>query len=153
VKNFQFEVTSSAMRPKDGVSKFMAISEQYIQPFSPVLKYLLVFIILFIGYKKIIVPFAERMLEFSKEEEELERPRLEIEDEDEEDLVEKVQQMRKKVEDQLGMEGLNEDELKYEVLIEKVKREVEERPEEIALLLQALIQEETEGSEVTGGER
>ena len=34
---------------------------------------LLVAVILFIAYKKIIIPFAERMLEFSREEEEFEK--------------------------------------------------------------------------------
>ena len=90
-----------------------------------------------------IVPFAERMLEFSREEEELQRPTLHIEDDEEEDLVEKVQEMRKKVESQLGMGGdMSEDALKYDVLIEKVKATVEERPGDIAQMLQALVDEE-----------
>jgi flagellar M-ring protein FliF len=147
VRNFQFEVSSAAMQPKDAATKVNTILQTYVEPFSPILKYLLVFLILFIAYKKIIVPFAERMLEFSKEEDDLDRPKLEIEDDDEEDLVEKVQAMRKKVEDQLGVDNLNEDELKYDVLVEKVRLEIEERPEEIAKLLQALIHEETESGE------
>lgn len=144
VRNFQFEATSSAMAPKGTVSQITYVGEQYIAPFAPVLKYLLVFIILFVAYKKVIAPFAERMLEFSKEEEDMERPSLTIEDDEEEDLVEKVQAMRKKVESQLGMaEGMDEDELKYDVLIEKVRGAVEERPGDIAQMLQALVEEET----------
>ncbi|MEA3372981.1 MAG: flagellar basal-body MS-ring/collar protein FliF [Campylobacterota bacterium] len=155
VRNFQFDVSSSAMAPRDSISKITQISERYLAPFAPVLKYLMVALILFIAYKKVIAPFGERMLEFSKEEDESKRPQLEIEDDEEEDLVEKVQQMRKKVEGQLGMDGtLNEDELKYDVLIEKVRHEVEERPEEIARLFEALILEESEGSEsAAGGDR
>ena len=38
----------------------------------PILKYILVAIILFITYKKVILPFADRMLEFTREEEEFE---------------------------------------------------------------------------------
>lgn len=153
VRNFQFETTNSAMAPKEGMAKVTAMAEQYIEPFSPVLKYLLAALVLFIAYRKVILPFSERMLEFSKDDEELQRPVLDIEDDEEEDLVEKVQEMRKKVEDQLGVGGhLDENELKYEVLIEKVRNEVEERPEEIANLLQLLLQEEHEGNDrLVGG--
>jgi flagellar M-ring protein FliF len=91
-----------------------------------------------------IIPFAERMLEFSREEEEFEKPNLEITDDEDEDLAEKVQQMRKKVENQLGLgENFNEDELKYDVLLEKVREIAEEHPEEVASLIQALIDEES----------
>ena len=143
VRNFQFEATSTAMAPKGAVGQAARLTDEYIAPFAPVLKYLLVALILFVAYKKVIAPFAERMLEFSREEEEMQRPSLHIEDDEEEDLVEKVQAMRKKVESQLGMgEGMDEDELKYEVLIEKVRGSVEERPSEVAHMLQALVEEE-----------
>ncbi len=146
VRNFQFE--SSGTVTETGVSKYTEIAETYLGPFAPLLKYLFAAIILFIAYRKVILPFSERMLEFSKEDEDQQRPVLDIEDDEEEDLVEKVQQMRRKVEDQLGAgSNLNEDELKYEVLIEKVRTEVDERPEEIAHLLQILIQEEHESGD------
>ena len=141
VRSFQFEtlkVPKAEMAGKMG--NFVTV---YLSPFSEVFKLLLVGIILFFVYKKLITPFAERMLEFSKEEDEMERPVLEIDEEEEEDLVERVQQMRKKVEDQLGLgENFNEDELKHDVLLEKIKNIAEERPEELASLLQALMDEE-----------
>lgn len=146
VKNLQFK------RPEvdvglDGVSRVLAFSEAYIAPFSSVFKYIFVLIILIVTYKKAIAPFAERMLEVSKEEDELEKPVLDVFDDDEEDLVEKVQKMRKKVEDQLGVnEGFNEDELKHDVILEKVKSMAEDAPEDIAALLQALLTEELDGS-------
>ncbi len=145
VKNLQFtrEATPEGV---SGVNKALAFSETYLAPFSGLFKYLFVLILLFIVYKKIISPFAERMLEISKEEEELAKPVLDIEDDEEEDLVEKVQAMRKKVEEQLGVgEGFNEDELKHDVLLEKVRTMAEDTPEEIAALLQALLTEEAEG--------
>ncbi len=144
VRNFQFEATRSMAQAEAPVAKVQKIADTYLTPFTPLLKYLLVAIILFVAYKKVIAPFAERMLEISKEEDELEKPVLNIEDDDEEDLVEKVQQMRKKVEDQLGIgEGFSEDEMKYDVLLEKVRNMAEEHPEEVASLIQALIDEET----------
>jgi flagellar M-ring protein FliF len=142
VKNLQFkrDVIASG---NDGVSQALNFSETYLAPFSGLFKYLFVLILLFIVYKKAISPFAQKMLEISKEDDMVERPSLEIDADEEEDLIEKVQAMRKKVEDQLGVgEGFNEDELKHDVLLEKVKTMAEDTPEEVASLLQALLVEE-----------
>jgi len=142
VKNLQFKRDKVDTGP-DGVTQALTFSETYLAPFSGLFKYLFVLILLLIVYKKVITPFASKMLEVSKEEDELDRPTLEIEDDEDEDLVEKVQQMRKKVEDQLGVgEGFNEDELKHDVLLEKVRTMAEDNPEDIAALLQALLSEE-----------
>jgi len=143
VRNFEFQATKGSLGSKDAASKTSAFFSTYIEPFIPILKYIIVAIILFIVYKKVILPFADRMLEFTREEEEFEKPILEISDDEDEDLVEKVQQMRKKVENQLGLgDGFNEDELKYDVLLEKIREIAEDRPDEIASLIQALINEE-----------
>jgi flagellar M-ring protein FliF len=143
VQNLQFERT--AVNETDGVNKVLSLTETYIMPFSGLLKYLFVLVLLLVLYKKVIAPFAEKMLEISREDEDLEAPTIAFEDEEGEDLVEKVQEMRKKVEEQLGMTGnLNEDELKHEVILEKVKTMAEDSPEEIAALLQALLIEEAE---------
>jgi len=142
VKNLQFKRDNN-VKGSDGVSKALSFSETYLAPFSGLFKYIFVLILLLIVYKKVISPFAERMLEISKEEDEFEKPVLELDDDEEEDLIEKVQAMRKKVEDQLGVgEGFNEDELKHDVLLEKVKTMAEDSPEEVASLLQALLAEE-----------
>ena len=144
VRNFEFQGTKGNLGSKDAATKTSAFFATYIAPFMPIFKYILVAIILFIAYRKVILPFADRMLEFTREEEEFEKPVLEISDDEDEDLVEKVQQMRKKVENQLGLgEGFNEDELKYDVLLEKIREVAEDRPDEIASLIQALINEET----------
>jgi len=146
VKNLQFKRDNSEPG-SDGVSQAVMFSETYLAPFSGLFKYLFVLILLLIIYKKVITPFAERMLEVSKEDEDLTRPILEIDDDEDEDLVQKVQDMRKKVEDQLGVgQGFNEDELKYEVILDKVRTMSEDAPEEIASLLQALLSEEAEGA-------
>jgi len=150
VKNLQFKRDNSEPG-SDGVSQAVAFSETYLAPFSGLFKYLFVLILLLIIYKKVITPFAERMLEVSKEDEELAKPILEIADDEDEDLVQKVQDMRKKVEDQLGVgQGFNEDELKYEVILDKVRTMAEDGPEEIASLLQALLTEEAEGQNPPG---
>ena len=144
VQNLQFE-RSKTEPGVDGVSQALMFSETYFAPFSGAFKYLFVLILLLILYKKVISPFADKMLEVSKDEEDLIAPTLMLEDEEGEDLVEKVQAMRKKVEDQLGVgQGFNEDELKHEVILEKVRTMAEDGPEEIASLLQALLSEEQE---------
>ncbi|MCF6310426.1 MAG: flagellar M-ring protein FliF [Sulfurimonas sp.] len=144
VKNLQFTKAATDQTART-VNKAISFSQTYLAPFSEVFKYIFVLILLFILYKKVISPFAERMLEISKEEDELVKPYLNLDDDQEEDLVEKVQSMRKKVEEQLGVgEGFNEDALKYEVLLEKVKAMIDESPDEIGMILQALLTEESE---------
>ena len=145
VQNLQFDREKTEPMV-DGVTKAISLTETYLAPFAGLFKYIFVLILLLILYKKVIAPFADKMLEVSREEEELEAPILEVEDDEEEDLVEKVQAMRKKVEDQLGVgEGFNEDELKYEVILDKVRHMADDAPEEIASLLEALIVEDTDG--------
>ena len=146
VQNLQFEHEPTDPN-KTQVQQIVSFSETYLAPFADVFKYIFVLLLLFILYKKVIVPFADRMLEVSQEEEELEAPSLEFGDDEDDDLVEKVQTMRKKVEDQLGISNnLDEDELKYEVLLEKVRTMADDEPENVAALLQALISEESDAS-------
>ena len=148
VQNLQFERLSTEPGV-DGVTQGKLFIATYLAPFSGLFKYIFVLILLLILYKKVISPFADKMLEVSREDEELESPILDIEDDEEEDLVEKVQAMRKKVEDQLGVgENFNEDELKYEVILDKVRDMADTAPEDIASLLQALLSEEAEVSPI-----
>jgi len=143
LQNLQFAGANGA-KPTS-MDEALTFTQKYIAPFSELFKYLFVLLLLFILYKKVIVPFADKMLEVSKEDEELVAPSLEIEDDEEDDLVEKVQAMRKKVEEQLGMSSnFDEDDLKHEVILEKVKTMAEDAPEEVASLLQALLSEEAE---------
>ena len=144
VRNFQFEATKGMLYADNPATKVQKFTDAYLLPFASIFKYLAVIAILFVAYKKVIAPFAERMLEISEEEETLEKPVLNIEDDEHEDLAEKVQQMRKKVEDQLGLgEGFSEDEMKYDVLLEKVRALADEHPDEVASLIQALMDEES----------
>ena len=150
VKNLQFKREKGTVKVT-GMDKFVEFSQIYLVPFSGLFKYIFVLILLLILYKKVISPFAERMLEVSKEEEDFDKPELSIEDDEEEDLVEKVQQMRKKVEDQLGVgDNFNEDELKYDVILEKIRTMAEDKPEDIAALLQTLLSEEQIITETKG---
>ncbi|MDY0123566.1 flagellar basal-body MS-ring/collar protein FliF [Sulfurimonas sp.] len=146
VQNLQFKLPE-VDKTQQRVNQAVTFSQTYLAPFSELFKYLFVLLLLLILYKKVISPFAERMLEISKEEEEVGKPLLDIENDADEDLVEKVQSMRRKVEEQLGVgEGFSEDELKYDVLLEKVRGMIDESPEAVALVLQALMTEEADVS-------
>ncbi|NLC27708.1 MAG: flagellar M-ring protein FliF [Campylobacteraceae bacterium] len=118
----------------------------YLDPIWPLLKYLFVIILLFVFYKKVIIPFSERMVETKQEDIEFGGYEDEIDsDESAEDTLEKFRQARKKVEDQLGIgEDFDEEELRYDVLLEKLKTMINDRGEDVASLLQGMIRSETE---------
>lgn len=146
VKNLQFQI-SDVDGTKQGINQAIAFSQTYLEPFSGLFKYIFVLILLFVLYKKVISPFAAKMLEITKEEEDLDKPILDITSDEDEDLVEKVQSMRKKVEEQLGVgENFSEEALKYDVLLEKVRSMIEESPEAVALVFQALVSEDSEAA-------
>ncbi|MBE0491663.1 MAG: flagellar M-ring protein FliF [Sulfurospirillum sp.] len=116
----------------------------YTAPLIPIFKYLLVGILLFVFYKKVIEPFSRKMIEESSEH--LDVNELNKEDEDDEsaeDTLEKFKKARKKVEAQLGIgDEFNEEEMKYDVLLEKIKSLCDNKSEEISGLLQNLVRTE-----------
>ncbi|PAF47326.1 flagellar M-ring protein FliF [Helicobacter sp. 12S02634-8] len=142
VSNFEFDAKAQSYAPMSAFDKFSLSVEKYLGPFMPLLKYLLVVVVIFIFYKKVISPFAERMLEVQEVQEDKVESLFEINDEDDTDLN-KFSEMRKRVEDQLGIgSNFNEDEVKYDVLLEKIKANIEEKPEEIAALFKTLVKDE-----------
>lgn len=146
VSNFEFNATSGSFKPKTTLEKIASM----LLPLIPLIKYVLVALIIFIFYKKIIAPFAERMLEVSDEKEEDVESLLRLDDSEEESN--KFNDMRKKIEDQLGLGSFNEDEVKYDVLLEKIKTIIAERPGEVAGLFQILIHDELGIEDIKKGE-
>ena len=139
--NFEFK-TGKDVSTGEKMDGFM---NNYVMPFLPLLKYIFAALLLYIFYKKVIVPFMQKMLEETKEEEEQAQDDLEEIEMDAEDTLEKFKAARKKVEEQLGLSGeFNEDELKYDVLLEKMKIVVTERSEEISNLLQDMVKNDSE---------
>ncbi len=146
VINMQFRNTLLDYRPKDSWELFSDKVERYLGPFMPLLKYVIVAVIIFIFYKKIVAPFAERMLEVQEEEDDDIESLMQIDDG--EDDVNKFSELRKRVEDQLGLSsGFDEDSIKYEVLLEKMRNVIAERPQEIGALFQTLIKDELDITE------
>ncbi|MBF0917390.1 MAG: flagellar M-ring protein FliF, partial [Campylobacter sp.] len=139
--NFEFK-TGKDVSTGEKMDGFM---NNYVMPFLPLLKYIFATLLLYIFYKKVIVPFMQKMLEETKEEEEQAQDDLEDIEVDAEDTLEKFKAARKKVEEQLGLSGeFNEDELKYDVLLEKMKIVVTERSEEISNLLQDMVKNDSD---------
>lgn len=139
--NFEFK-TGKDVSTGEKMDGFM---NNYVMPFLPLLKYIFAALLLYIFYKKVIVPFMQKMLEETKEEEEQVQDDLEDIEMDAEDTLEKFKAARKKVEEQLGLSGeFNEDELKYDVLLEKMKIVVTERSEEISNLLQDMVKNDSD---------
>lgn len=149
VINMPFRSTQLDYRPKDSWEVFSNKVERYLSPFMPLLKYVIVAVIIFIFYKKIVAPFAERMLEVQEEEDDDIESLMQIDDG--EDDVNKFSELRKRVEDQLGISSnLDEDNIKYEVLLEKMRNVISERPQEIGALFQTLIKDELDITEGIG---
>lgn len=136
VSNFELNAKSGSFTPKTTLEKIMSM----LQPVIPLLKYILVAIIIFIFYKKIIAPFAERMIEIEEKSDEDVESLLTLDDNEEE--ANRENELRKRIENQLGLGDFREDELKYEVLLEKIKKAIAEKPQEIANLFQTLIRDE-----------
>jgi flagellar M-ring protein FliF len=142
VSSFQFAKSTSVDTTPTG--KVMYYMENYLGPFAPIFKYIFLGIVLFIFYKKVINPFTQKMLEVKVEEEEIVKPELEISEEELETTYDKIKELKEKVEQQLGISSdINEEELKYEVLLERITKMVEENTEQVAKVLENLIKEET----------
>ncbi len=128
-------------------SKVKTFYGRFIEPFIPPVKYFIAAILLFIFYKKVIEPFTRKMLEdIAAAEEEQQGPNVALDDA--EDALEKFNAARKKVEEQLGFgDNFNEDSIQYDLLLEKLRGLVTDKSEEIAALLQNLIQSDSDFNE------
>ena len=147
VSSFEFKPLS-----KNGeapiTKTFVDKTQEYISPIIPLIKFLVVAILLFVFYKKVIVPFSQKMLEetFEDHEESIQKQVLEDE-ESAEDTLDKFREMKKKVEEQLGIEGeFNEEEVKYDVLLDKLKELVDNKSEDVANIIESLFKSERDMS-------
>ena len=132
VSNIEFRPNSIAVP----LTKFEAFMESYVNPVLPAAKYVFAFIVLFVLYKKVIMPFMEKMLkDLTPDDDSLLQDSMNVDDEAE-DTLERFKAARKRAEDELGIsQDFNEEDLKYDVLLEKMKAIVSEKSEEVANLL------------------
>ncbi len=150
VSNFEFNPMAPMLDNATLSEKIMHKTQKVLGSFTPLIKYILVFIVLFIFYKKVIVPFSERMLEVVPDEDKEVKSMFEEMDE-EEDELNKLGDLRKKVEDQLGLNAtFSEEEVRYEIILEKIRGTLKERPDEIAMLFKLLIKDEISSDSTKG---
>ncbi|GHQ03118.1 flagellar M-ring protein [Helicobacter pylori] len=150
VSNFEFNPMAPMLDNATLSEKIMHKTQKVLGSFTPLIKYVLVFIVLFIFYKKVIVPFSERMLEVVPDEDKEVKSMFEEMDE-EEDELNKLGDLRKKVEDQLGLNAtFSEEEVRYEIVLEKIRGTLKERPDEIATLFKLLIKDEISSDSAKG---
>lgn len=124
-------------------SKALTIYDKYISPLLPSIKYIIAAILLFVFYKKVIQPFMQKMLTDIAEGEEEFKPE-EVSVEEAEDALEKFNKARRRVEEGLGLtDTIDEDSLQYDILIEKLRALVNEKTEEVASVLQSLVESDT----------
>ncbi len=143
VSSFEFSQTANNNKSTTQVGKVMGMLQTYIGPVAPILKYLFLALILFVFYKKVITPFMQKMLETKIVEEEPKKEEIVIDEEEVESTYDKIKELKQKVEQQLGISGeVNEEELKYEVLLDRVNKMVEDNAEQVANVLENLIKEE-----------
>lgn len=140
VSNIEFRPNSIAVP----LTKFEAFMETYVNPVLPAAKYVFAFIVLFVLYKKVIVPFMDKMLkDLTPDDESLLQDSMNVDDEAE-DTLERFKAARKRAEDELGIsQDFNEEDLKYDVLLEKMKAIVSEKSEEVANLLQGMVKNDS----------
>ena len=140
VSNIEFRPNSIAVP----LTKFEAFMESYVNPVLPAAKYVFAFIVLFVLYKKVIMPFMEKMLkDLTPDDDSLLQDSMNVDDEAE-DTLERFKAAKKRAEDELGIsKDFNEEDLKYDVLLEKMKAIVSEKSEEVASLLQGMIKNDS----------
>ncbi len=144
VSNFEFNPLS-ANKPQGVSSQVQSIVHDYVNPFLPLIKYLLAFTLLFVFYKKIISPFSERMLQDYTEEEEEEAETAMEQEGEEDDVLKEYNEAKKRAEEELGLnKELDKDEIKHEVILEKIRHEIEKNPDETAKLLKSMIEDENQ---------
>lgn len=145
VSNFQFRTLAPAAN-QTGMLAVTGKLAPLIESSLPALKYLLAIIVLFIFYKKVIEPLPAKILEELPQgkADDARHSAFELLSEDEiEDEASRMKEMKRKLQEELGIStDTDELTLKQEVLLEKVRSEIEERTDEIASLFSSLINEE-----------
>ena len=144
VSNFEFNPIS-AQKPKDMAENISGITTNYINPLLPLIKYLTAALLLLVFYKKIITPFGERMLQdYSTEDEVIDEIEIE-EDQEDTDAMKEYNEAKKKAEEELGIKtGMDKEEVKHEVLLQKIRNEIEQNPEDAAKLLKSIVDSDKE---------
>ncbi|MGE4295324.1 MAG: hypothetical protein AB7E49_06450 [Campylobacterales bacterium] len=103
------------------------------------LQWIAVAVILIVFYRKIIAPFANRMLQIPTEEPIEEKSRIVFDDDEIDDLPDNSADLRRRVEQRLKVSDSDQMErLKYETLLEKLREQSENAPGEVGSVITSL---------------
>ncbi|HIP02885.1 MAG TPA: hypothetical protein EYG75_05165 [Campylobacterales bacterium] len=82
--------------------------------------------------------------EYNVEEEMIDEIEIE-EDQEDTDAMKEYNEAKKKAEEELGIKsGMDEEEVKHEVLLQKIRSEIEQNPEDAAKLLKSIVENDKE---------
>lgn len=109
---------------------------------SDLISYGVAILLLFVMYKKVIAPFAKKMLDVNSEDDHdldytgIDFDDFEFEEEDKDaELKAKMDKLRKKM--NLNSD-LDEDKVRYDILLERMQEIAREKPEEVTDILTSL---------------
>lgn len=89
-------------------------------------EWIVALIILVVFYRKIIVPFSTKMLEIKADDEIEEKKRVYFDEDELEDQIDKTADLKKKFQKELDlMSGDDEEKIRYEVLLEKLRERID----------------------------
>lgn len=141
VTNLQFE--SNRLKYQKLVKKNSAVNgfyNEYIKPFEYIIKYAVVFIILYFLYRKVLYPIINSILEGKEEHIEVEDSYYE--DEEDDNIIERAKEIRKKISEELNTEDLDKIQVKFNVLLDRIIDIVEIKPKETASIITALLSDD-----------
>ncbi|MEY4504087.1 MAG: hypothetical protein RL154_380, partial [Pseudomonadota bacterium] len=140
---------SERPKPPSPVESLVSEYKFILQPTAEMLKWIIAAVMLYVLYKQVIMPFAEKMLQIRNLEEEEKKDLTSLmEPEEVDDRLGKVNELKKRIEKSLGFnEDMNEESLKYDVLIDRLRDKIEESPEDVASIFDTLLQDEMGSSQ------
>ena len=140
VSNFRFSFPALKHIPTQAELIFIFLENNKV-----VFSYMIALVLLFLTYKLVIKRFIDRMLESYMDEVDKKSALVKLSDiEEEEETINKADEARKRIEQQLNSEDVNENDIKYDIMYQKLKDVLASSPEEASQLFAGLIRNDME---------
>ena len=141
VSNFRF----SFPHLKKIETKLDMLKKIYINN-QGLIRYTIAAIVFLLMYKLVVARFIEKMMESYIDDTDRNSALVKLSDiEEEEDNINQSDEMRKKIQEQLNAKEVDEQQIKYEIMFEKIKDYLSDSPEEAGALFTALIKADKNG--------
>ena len=140
VSNFRFSFPALKHIPTQAELIFIFLGNNQV-----VFSYMIALVLLFLTYKLVIKRFIDRMLDSYMDEVDKKSALVKLSDiEEEEETINKADEARKRIEQQLNSEDVNENDIKYDIMYQKLKDVLASSPEEASQLFAGLIRNDME---------